>query len=546
MFLSYNLDTNKFIPAVNKGETIEELIKSGIDCNIRIYSDKYDKSVEESVQKILKQIKGSNIKINSLCCSYKESYIYDKGDIESFKSINSFCEKNNINFDVSLNGAFGEYNKYLIARQKIEDFVEKLNSTTIEENGIETPLSVGEKYILIHRFVSKREYHEDEENFFNDDMRNWIGLLSTDYAICSGFASLLKMLCDRVFTEEEVKCFEQGSDVFDKNGEKLGGHANNLVYIKDEKYGLDGFYYCDTCWDSVNDKESTLSHCLIPFDQAMSHKRAEFVFHNTNLVYQEFGAKVRQEISNYDELAPLLYENKVDEFLFKKFKMKTPKQIAEEFDIKGKIEKQQQEINDENKAISALIDRKMETVEQNKKLKPMLEIVSTTFIPQKISEEYPFLEKFNEYLDTLTLESEIDENLIKEYYEFYNEHREIFERLQRKAEELDFKFFMPLSEIIKKNIYKKEEIYFDYVDIEKGLKAQVAEKIRQEQAKVIQKSKPIMHVKEIPESLLRRSLIAIQKMEGIENPNFVEEKLAETRRLKPKDFSYGESEDELE
>ena len=33
-------------------------------------------------------------------------------------------------------------------------------------------------------------------------------------------------------------------------------HQTNVVYIKDEKYGIDGYYYADSCWDSIKKNKS--------------------------------------------------------------------------------------------------------------------------------------------------------------------------------------------------------------------------------------------------------------------------------------------------
>ena len=52
-----------------------------------------------------------------------------------------------------------------------------------------------------------------------------------------------------------------------------GGHDRVLVYIKDEKYGIDGMYFSDPTWDNEL-IDNSYAHCLMTEeDVSLSSKK---------------------------------------------------------------------------------------------------------------------------------------------------------------------------------------------------------------------------------------------------------------------------------
>lgn len=183
---------------------------------------------------------------------------------------NDFCTKSNISLRVQAEGLERgiDYNRFQKAKQITDAFVQKLNTLEVEFDGAKRPLSVLEKFFVVYNFASNRVFDYGENFWGNDLCRSWAGLLTNDTAICSGFASLLKHLCDNVFTKEEVWCLEQTCEVGKKRSKGLAsGHANNIVYINDSFYDIKGFTYADSCWDCKEDKQSfsTFKFCCLPF-----------------------------------------------------------------------------------------------------------------------------------------------------------------------------------------------------------------------------------------------------------------------------------------
>lgn len=81
------------------------------------------------------------------------------------------------------------------------------------------------------------------------------------YCICVGYGTILKRLCEKRGIECEIQgCLARG---------ELGNavkHANVIVYLKDEKYDIDGLFYCDPRMDCVGFAESDENHCSWKFN----------------------------------------------------------------------------------------------------------------------------------------------------------------------------------------------------------------------------------------------------------------------------------------
>lgn len=142
-----------------------------------------------------------------------------------------------------------------------------------------------EKYLMIYRFVTDRVYKESEEGLGKS--RNLISILNGDDIVCVGYAKLLKYLCNSV----GIQCETQVMDVIQNGSKTPGRHQNNIVYLKDDKYGIDGYYYVDACWDSVNKGGVPFlkyTYALVPFEDVKKMKGARMNFDSTNFLYKEY------------------------------------------------------------------------------------------------------------------------------------------------------------------------------------------------------------------------------------------------------------------
>lgn len=97
---------------------------------------------------------------------------------------------------------------------------------------------------LLHAYDLARDrvYSLEEEGEDYTVSRDLSSVLSGDKIVCSGFSHVFEALLDQL--DIKVRCYD-----LDKIGENIG-HSRNIIYLKDEKYGIDGIYYCDATWDN--------------------------------------------------------------------------------------------------------------------------------------------------------------------------------------------------------------------------------------------------------------------------------------------------------
>lgn len=157
--------------------------------------------------------------------------------------------------------------------KRFADFVKSTNTSPFE------------KYLMIYGFVSDRIYKESEGDLSGS--RNLISILNSEEIVCVGYAKLLKYLCNEV----GIECECQVMDVVYEGEKEIGKHQNNIVYLKDEKYGIDGCYYADACWDAVNKNELPClkyTYALVPVGDVEKMESKYFNFDVTNFLYNEY------------------------------------------------------------------------------------------------------------------------------------------------------------------------------------------------------------------------------------------------------------------
>lgn len=146
------------------------------------------------------------------------------------------------------------------ANSKLDNLVEKIKSKN---------LSPVEQLMYAYKEVTKRVYTKEnrdkgESEFLSRDI---YGLLNSDKIVCVGYSELFKEIVSRLELGSDAQVFLNLVQTNDSNHAR---HENCIVYIKDEKYGLDGYYYFDPTWDAQvkNDKMITkFSYFLLPLSE---------------------------------------------------------------------------------------------------------------------------------------------------------------------------------------------------------------------------------------------------------------------------------------
>jgi len=185
------------------------------------------------------------------------SYLYSN-ELKLLLEVEEYIKENyNENYRLKICSDDAIYTKeqILYANNKIDEIVSELK---------EKDLSPYEKIIYVHKMLSELEYNEDDNSL---DI-NIYGILNSKKIICYGYAALLKT----IFTElndSNIKVECDGAILY-YNKNKTSNHMLNCVYLKDEKYGIEGYYNLDSChefgpkiYNSTTDK---LNNFMIPVE----------------------------------------------------------------------------------------------------------------------------------------------------------------------------------------------------------------------------------------------------------------------------------------
>lgn len=110
-------------------------------------------------------------------------------------------------------------------------------------------LSPMETIMYVYDQVRNRVYtfeNEDESCFKSRDLSE---VMFGDKIVCAGYANVFHVLLHYIGIENLVVLLTE------RNNPK-SGHARNVVYVKDDKYDIDGVYYFDPTWNSKRKNET--------------------------------------------------------------------------------------------------------------------------------------------------------------------------------------------------------------------------------------------------------------------------------------------------
>lgn len=163
-----------------------------------------------------------------------------KNDYEVVNKLKDELGENTSNIYFYING-----NHDLIDFSEYSNTVEKMNEMLQDIDKFNfSPL---EKIMYVYDIVRDRIYNEVAEGEDKHISRNLSSALLGDHIVCVGYAKIFKALLNKL----GITC----TVVSLCNKEKTGGHNRNVIYIKDDKYGVDGVYYFDPTYDSKENED---------------------------------------------------------------------------------------------------------------------------------------------------------------------------------------------------------------------------------------------------------------------------------------------------
>ena len=110
-------------------------------------------------------------------------------------------------------------------------------------------LSPMETIMYVYDQVRNRVYtfeDEDESCFKSRDLSE---VMFGDKIVCEGYANIFHALLHYIGIENFVVFLTEKKD-------SQSGHVRNVIYIKDDKYNIDGVYYFDPTWNSKRKNET--------------------------------------------------------------------------------------------------------------------------------------------------------------------------------------------------------------------------------------------------------------------------------------------------
>ena len=178
-------------------------------------------------------------------------------------------ETSNIFFKIHGNDnliTFQEYKDTIFAiNQRIND-IEKFDFSPLE------------KIMYVYDMVRDKVYSEVNENEDKMISRNLSSALLGDKIVCVGYAKIFQTLLEKLGIECKTVILTQPN--------KKNGHARNVIFIKDDKYDVEGVYYFDTTWDNKkNEFDNDFIYSYKYF--AMTKERMD-IFDNGFIVEKAF------------------------------------------------------------------------------------------------------------------------------------------------------------------------------------------------------------------------------------------------------------------
>lgn len=173
---------------------------------------------------------------------------YTKDEFIKILEVEEYIKNNyNSEYELEFTGNGKLYNKEQIiaANSKINRTVEKLK---------ESNLSPYEKVMFVTKLLNEKKYYMASNVNLSRDLYS---VLNTRNIICTGYASLLDVILNELNDENIKSTTETITQTNYFNGEEL--HTINCVYIKDEKYGIEGYYNLD-----VNYYGENYNHFMTP------------------------------------------------------------------------------------------------------------------------------------------------------------------------------------------------------------------------------------------------------------------------------------------
>ena len=245
----FKLEYEDYLSAKGDDEKIAKLISKEIIPNVsNLISDASSITIESSdYEKIKKYIKQFNIsKDKKIIITNDNLHNPCLMSLEINKIHDVFKSSKNILLEIDGNTSPESISNCMKSVQIIDDFVSEVKSLN---------LSPIEQLMYVYDWVRNRVYKMEDKTDEKSVSRDLSSALLSGKIVCLGYSNIFNIVAKKLGFNAEVFYLENKTD-------EKHGHSRNIVYIKDDKYDIDGVYLFDTTWDSKKDDKSFLNKYL--------------------------------------------------------------------------------------------------------------------------------------------------------------------------------------------------------------------------------------------------------------------------------------------
>lgn len=313
-------------------------------------NDKFIKKTEALASELLSIGKQVRIVINDPMISQSNkssaNYVYTKEEMQKLIDLNNRL----IDKGMKKGIVFNEYSQNLSEESydKSWDINEVIKANESLDKVVDSiknkNLSPFEAMTYVHYYITKTFAYSEGKV---EECRVIPGIFKENKIVCSGYASLVKAIIDKL-DMPELKCDILSCDLYQKKPpyKHEGGHCHNLIKISDKKYGIDGYYIEDACWDAKTEefkKGRGFAHCLYPVgdlehikdmyyvQETSDNRLASLIFDPKDLIEMNETRYERKRISAFAQYMERRKEIKTGAEVVKKYAHLSPPIAKEKY-----------------------------------------------------------------------------------------------------------------------------------------------------------------------------------------------------------------------
>ena len=210
------------------------------------------------------ELKDKKIVIN------RKLYLSESKDIEFI--LNNFSSFNNLYFMLEGNIKIISLEELSLTYKSIKTICEKIRKYNL------SPLEV---LVFVYDLVRNREYKKEEENEDAVLSRDLTKVLLGDKIVCVGFANVFDAVLKSLG-------FSSKLDMLSAINIQNPSHARNTVYLKDNKYGVEGIFYFDPTFDCKKEDGNAFLNSFKCFARNKNYMEYNYGKRFRDLLFEKF------------------------------------------------------------------------------------------------------------------------------------------------------------------------------------------------------------------------------------------------------------------